>query len=128
MGANGDRLALLDASRIAIRHRASTHVVTGDEVICARAAKNSTWIVTARGQFKVREPMNSVVAKLSIIGIVRIHRTVAVNGDKVRCLVGRSQHRLAVVVDGDACFEVGRRFQRDIRARFGAAQRGAKRR
>jgi DNA-binding LytR/AlgR family response regulator len=125
MSTNGDRLLVLGGDRIAIRHRASTHVVAREEVICARAAKNGTWIVTSRGQFKVREPMNSVVDKLRIIGIVRIHRAMAVNGDKVRSLLGRSQHRLAVVLDGDECFEVGRQFQREIRLRFGAARRAS---
>ena len=125
MGANGDRLAVLDGDRIAIRHRASTQVVAREEVICARAAKNGTWIVTLRGQFKVREPMNSVVEKLSIIGVVRIHRAIAVNGDKVRSLLGRSRHRLAVVLDGDECFDVGRQYQPEIRARFGAARRAS---
>ena len=125
MGANGDRLFVLDGERIAIRHRASTQVVARAEVICARAAKNGTWIVTVRGQFKVREAMNRVVDKLASIGIVRIHRGLAVNGEKVRCIVGRSQHRLAVVLDGDESFEVGRQFQREIRALFGAARRAS---
>jgi DNA-binding LytR/AlgR family response regulator len=58
-----------------------------------------------------------------VVGVVRIHRAIAVNGSKVRSLLGRSQHRLAVMLDGDACFEVGRQFQRAIRARFGAARR-----
>ena len=123
MSTNVDRLLVLDGARIAIRHRASTQVVARDEVICARAARNGTWIVTIRGQFKVREPMNSVVDKLATVGVVRIHRAIAVNGDKVRSLIGRSQHRLAVMLDGDECFEVGRQFQRAIRARFGAARR-----
>ena len=125
MAANGDRLLVLDGDRIAIRHRATTYVVARDEVTCARAAKNGTWIVTNRGQFKVREPMNSVVDKLATIGVVRIHRAIAVNGDKVRSLIGRSQHRLAVMLDGDECFEVGRQFQRAIRMRFGAARRAS---
>ena len=125
MGANGDRLCILDGDRIAIRHRASTHVVAREDVICARTAKNGTWIVTARGRFKVREPMNVVVDKLAIVGVVRIHRAIAVNGDRVRCLHGRSQHRLAVVLDGDERFDVGRQFQREIRLRFGAARRAS---
>jgi DNA-binding LytR/AlgR family response regulator len=123
MAARGERLLVLDGDRIAIRNRASTQVVFCEEVICARAAKNGTWIVTVRGEFKVREPMNSVVEKLTVVGVVRIHRAIAVNGSKVRSLLGRSQHRLAVMLDGDACFEVGRQFQRAIRARFGAARR-----
>jgi DNA-binding LytR/AlgR family response regulator len=123
MSANGERLQVLEGDRIAIRHRASTHVVARGEVICARAAKNGTWIVTARGHFKVRESMNSVVGKLTRVGVVRIHRAIAVNGDKVRSLLGRSQHRLAVVLEGDECFDVGRQFQRAIRARFGAGRR-----
>jgi DNA-binding LytR/AlgR family response regulator len=123
MAVTGDRLALLEGDRIAIRHRASIQVLPLDEVICARSARNGTWIVTASGQFKVREPMNNVVDKLSTVGIVRIHRAVAVNSGRVRRLVGRSKHRLAVVIEGDACFEVGRSFQRAIRARFWAARR-----
>ena len=123
MGGNGERLSVLDGHRIAIRQRASTHVVARGEVICVRAAKNGTWIVTAHGQFKVREPMNSVVDKLAVVGIVRIHRAVAVNGDRVRSLLGRSQHRLLVMLDCNESFEVGRQFQREIRARFGAARR-----
>lgn len=123
MSAGNERLSLLDGHRIAIRHRASTHVLGREEVICVRAAKNGTSIVTARGRFHVREPMNSVVDKLAIVGLVRIHRAVAVNGNRVRSLLGRSQHRLAVILEGDECFDVGRQFQRAIRARFGAARR-----
>ena len=48
MAANGDRLLVLDGDRIAIRHRATTYVVARDEVTCARAAKNGTWIVSER--------------------------------------------------------------------------------
>ena len=125
MRANIERLSVLDGHRIAIRHRASTHVVAREEVICVLAARNGTSIVTARGPFKVREPMNSVVDKLAIIGVVRIHRAVAVNASRVRRLLGRSQHHLAVILDCDASFEVGRQFQREIRARFGAARRAS---
>lgn len=119
-----ERLCVLDGDRIAIRYRSSTQVFAWEELICARAAKNGTWIVTRHGEFKIRESIGTVVSRLEAVGIVQIHRGVAVNGGKVRQLVGRSQHRLVVILDDDCSYEVGRQFQRSIRARFGGA-RGA---
>lgn len=118
-----DRLCVLDGERIAIRSRGSTQLLSREEIVCARAAKNGTWIVTRRGEFKVREPMGAVVERLEVLGIVRIHRGIAVNAAKIRQLVGRSQHRLVIILDDAGSYEVGRRFQKSIRSRFGAAVR-----
>ncbi|HSQ30845.1 MAG TPA: LytTR family DNA-binding domain-containing protein [Gemmatimonadaceae bacterium] len=123
MGGSLDRLSVIDGDRVAIRHGASTQVVSREDLICARAARNGTMIVTRRGTFKVREAMSAVVERLAHVGLVQIHRGVAVNSSKIRQLVGRSQHRLAVILDDDVRFAVGRQFQPLIRARFGASRR-----
>lgn len=114
-----ERLCVLDGDRVAIRYRSSTQVFACDEIICARAAKNGTWIVTRHGEFKIREAMGTVVERLERAGIVQIHRGVAVNAAKVRQLVGRSQHRLGIVLEDGRVFQVGRQFQRLIRGRYG---------
>ena len=118
-----ERLSVLDGDRIAIRYRSSTQVFAWEEIICARAAKNGTWIVTRHGEFKIREPIGAVVSRLEAVGIVQIHRGIAVNGAKVRRLVGRSQHRLGIILDDGQAFQVGRRFQRMIRGRYGTTTR-----
>ena len=56
---------------------------------------------------------------LADLGLVQVRRDVAVNGARVRRLIGSGRHRLTVILDGGACVQVGRQFQRDIRARFG---------
>ncbi len=117
-----ERLCVLDGDRIAIRYMSSTQVFAWDEIICARAAKNGTWIVTRQGDFKIREPMGTVVERLEAAGIVRIHRGIAVNSAKVRRLVGRSQHRLGIILEDGRVFQVGRRFQRLIRGRYGTTR------
>ena len=114
-----ERLCVLDGDRIAIRYRSSTQVILREEIICARAAKNGTWIVTRQGDFRIREPMGAVVERLEAVGIVQIHRGIAVNAAKVRQLVGRGQHRLGIVLEDGRVFQVGRQFQRLIRGRYG---------
>lgn len=115
-----ERLCVLDGERIAIRYRSSTQVFLREEIICARAAKNGTWIVTRQGDFKIREPIGTVVERLEVAGIVQIHRGIAVNAAKVRQLVGRGQHRLGIILEDGRVFQVGRQFQRLIRGRYGA--------
>lgn len=114
-----ERLCVLDADRIAVRYRSSTRVFLCEEIICARAAKNGTWIVTRQGDVKIREPIGTVVERLEALGIVRIHRGIAVNAAKVRQLVGRGQHRLGIILEDGRVFQVGRQFQRLIRGRYG---------
>ena len=118
-----ERLCVLDGARIAIRYRSSTQVFAWEEIICARAAKNGTWIVTRHGEFKIHEPIGAVVARLEAVGFVQIHRAVAVNAAKVRRLVGQSQHRLGIILDDGQVFQVGRQFQRTIRGRYGTTTR-----
>ena len=120
MAARTERLVVLDERRITVREGAATHVVAWQEVVYVHAARNGTRIVTNLSELNVRESIHRVVAKLAPLGMVRIHRGTAVNGARIRRLVGRSGHRLTLVLDERLEFDVGRRFQRPIRLRFGA--------
>jgi len=113
----------IGAGRIAICSGASTEVVAWDDVILARSAKNYTWVVTRRGAVRVRSPLQAVVETLAAFGFVQIHRCVAVNESKVRRLVRSGRRRLEILLEDDLCLEVGRQYQRVVRARFGAEQR-----
>ena len=118
-----DFVSVLDGDRVAIRHGTSTHVIAWEDVVFVRSANKCTWIVTTHGEFKVLEALATVVDGLAILGLVRIHRAIAVSGMRVRQLVGRGRHRLTIVLDTGAQFDVGRQFQPLIRARFGGRRR-----
>lgn len=118
-----DRVCLLDDRRLAIRAGSATQVVPWDDVIYLRAAANRTHIVTSAGELCVRAPITGVIRALEGLGCVRIHRGLAVNGAKVRMLIGRIGHGLTLVLENDVRLEAGRCFQSPLRARFGAARR-----
>ena len=120
--AQADRVCVLDDQRFAIRTGAATQVVRWDDVIYLRAAVNRTHLVTSGGELSVRAPIKAVTRTLDVLGCVRIHRGLAVNGAKVRMLIGRIGHGLTVVLENGVRLEAGRRFQRPVRARFGAAR------
>jgi DNA-binding LytR/AlgR family response regulator len=111
---------VLDAARVAICANGSTEVVEWNEVIMARSAKNYTAIVTTRGTFTVRKPLQVVIDTLAGLGLVQIHRRVAVNEGRVRRLIRSGRRRLVVELESDLCLEAGRQFQRSVRTRFGA--------
>ena len=118
--ASAGYVRVLDAERIAICSNGSTEVIEWNDVIMARSAKNYTSIITARGTFTVRKPLQVVIDTLAGLGFVQIHRRVAVNEARVRRLIRSGRRRLVVELDGDLCLEAGRQFQRSVRTRFGA--------
>ena len=122
-GAAG-RLRMVGAGRISLDWGATTEVVPWSDVISARSVQNHTEIVTHDRTLKVHCPLKTIVAMLASLGLVQVRRDVAVNGSRVRRLVGAGRHRLTVILEGGACVQVGRQFQRDIRAQFGVSAGG----
>src|SRR5690242_1034915 len=88
---------VIDAGRVAICSGASTEVVNWDDIILARSAKNYTWLATRRGAIRVRRPLQVVIATLAELGLVQIHRRVAVNQTKVRRMVRSGNRQLALI-------------------------------
>lgn len=111
-------IRVLDAGRIAIRCGPAITVVDLCDIILAQTSRNTTVIVTRFGELRVRETLRTVLELLGVSGLTRIHRRTAVNGLKVRRVVGRGNHRLLVFLDDGRCLAVGRGFQREVRARF----------
>jgi len=114
---------VIGPARVAICSGASTDVVEWSDIILAKSAKNYTWIVTRQGAIRVRRPLQVVIESLAALGFVQIHRRVAVNDSKVRRLVRSGRRRLEILLEDELRLEVGRQYQRVIRARFGAEQR-----
>lgn len=117
------RLRVVGTGRIAVACGASTEIVEWDEVVTIRSVHNCTQILTRTRSLKIRSPLSAVVTQLSGVGLVQVRRDAAVNGSKVRQLVGSGCHRLAILLDDGSSLEVGRRFQRVVRLRFGAGSR-----
>ena len=120
-----DRCRILDPERIALSWGATTEVIPWAQVIVAQWVENCTVISTDNRTLKIRCPLVSVLERLAALGLVQVRRDVAVNAAKVRRLVGTGRHRLIIVLDDDRFVAVGREFQREVRARFGAADRTA---
>jgi DNA-binding LytR/AlgR family response regulator len=114
---------VIGARRISICSGASIEVVEWSDIILARSARSYTWIVTRRGAHRVRGPLQVVICTLAGLGFVQIHRCVAINDSKVRRLIRLGRHRLDILLDDDLRLEVGRQFQRAVRAQFGAERR-----
>jgi DNA-binding LytR/AlgR family response regulator len=96
-------------------------LVRGDAILLARSVGNYTYLVTEAGEHSLRVPLGLVVEELRVFGLSRIHRSVAVNMARVRRVVGRGRHRLCVVLSTGVEIEVGRSYQRSVRAALGAA-------
>ena len=116
-------MLVVDGDRIAFRHGATTTLVNRDDIIMARSERNVTRIVTHDGEVRIREPFHVAVDRLRQIGIMRVHRCVAVNPRKVRELVGRGQHRLIMVLSDGRSLGVGREYQPAVKRQFGASRR-----
>ena len=121
--ASSAHVRIIGAGRIAICSGASTEVIEWNDVVLARSAKNHTWIATRHGAVRVRRPLRMIICALAELGLIQIHRRVAVNDSKVRRLVRSGRRRLDIQLDDDLLLEVGRQYQRIIRARFGAEWR-----
>ena len=111
---------VIGADRIAICSGASTDVVDWDDLVLVRSAKNHTWMITLRASIRVRRPLQCVVEALTCLGLVQIHRRVAINPAKVRRLIRSGNRRLVVVLENELSLAVGRKYQRIVRATFGA--------
>lgn len=113
-------LTVLDGGRVALRYVRSTELLSVDAIVLVRSAGKYTRLVTESSEHEVRAPLTFVVEVLQTFGLARIHRAAAVNMGHVRRLVGRGRHHLSVVLSTGLEVEVGRAYQRLIRARLGA--------
>jgi DNA-binding LytR/AlgR family response regulator len=112
-------VCVIDASNVGVRQGASTMVVPWRDIVCVRSEKKRTWVWTPNGPFKISGALADVVQTLGPLGLVRIHRGVAVNASRIRRLVGHGRHRVTLTLDTGDEFLVGRQFQRLVRSRFG---------
>lgn len=114
-------IRLLDDGRVAIRRGATINVFHHRHIRSAHSAGNSTLINTRDGEIRLHQPLNAVLEDLDSIGLIQIHRSTAVNLTAVRQLVGCGQHRVRLRLDDDSWLDVGRQFQRTVRAHFASA-------
>jgi DNA-binding LytR/AlgR family response regulator len=96
--------------------------VSWDNIVVAHSVGNYTVIETHGGPLRVHRSLSFVVERLAVLGLVQIHRRVAVNGDKVRRLRGAGRHQLSIDLEGQLTFNVGRNFQRSVRNQFGGGR------
>ena len=115
---DADFISRLDDGRIAVRHGASIDIVAWHDLVYAKSANKYTWIVTTRGHYKTRQSLATVVNALAELGLVRVHRGIALNGTRVERVIGRGRHHLTIVLDTGTEFAVGREFQRPVRDRY----------
>jgi DNA-binding LytR/AlgR family response regulator len=112
------RFRVLDADRIAVCWGSSTELIAWSEVVSVHAVRNYSAIIVCGRTLKVRSTLRAVVAELAALGLMQVRRDAAVNVTRVRRLIGGGRHRLLVILDDDRRIEVGREFQRPVRARL----------
>ena len=112
------RFRVLDAERISVCWGSSTELLAWSDVITVHALRNCSVINACGRTLKVRSPLRTVVAELTVLGLMQVRRDTAVNITRVRRLIGAGRHRLLMILDDDRRIEVGREFQRAVRARF----------
>lgn len=112
------RFRILDAERISVCWGSSTELLAWSEVITVQSLRNCSVINACGRTLKVRSPLRAVVAELAPLGLMQVRRDTAVNITRVRRIVGAGRHRLIMILDDDTHVEVGRDFQRQVRARF----------
>ena len=113
------RFRVLDADRIAVWWGSSTELIAWSEVVTVHSVRNYSVITACGRTLKVRSPLRAVVAELAALGLMQVRRDTAVNVTRVRRLIGSGRHRLLMILDDDRRIEVGREFQRQVRARLG---------
>ena len=111
-------IRLLDGDRVAIRRGPTTNFFHHRDIRSAHSAGNNTLINTGHGEIRVHQPLGAVLEDLGSIGLIQIHRSTAVNLAAVRQLVGCGRHRVRLRLDDDSWLDVGRQFQRTVRAHF----------
>jgi DNA-binding LytR/AlgR family response regulator len=112
------RFRVIDAERIAVCWGSSTEVLAWADVISVHSLRNCSVITACGRTIKVRSTLRAVVAELASLGLMQVRRDTAVNITRVRRLVGAGRHRLLMILDDDRRIDVGREFQRQVRARF----------
>jgi len=117
-----DFVRIIDPGNVGIRQGSTTVVVSWRDIIHVRAERKRTWFATTSGPLKSSGTLVDVVDTLSPLGLVRVHRGLAINSSRVRRLVGRGRHRLILTLDTGDEFLVGRQFQRLVRSRFGCGE------
>jgi DNA-binding LytR/AlgR family response regulator len=110
---------VLDADRIAVRWGSSTELIAWSEVVSVHSARNYSVITVCGRTLKVRSTLRALVAELAALGLMQVRRDTAVNVTRVRQLIGAGRHRLLMILDDERSIEVGREFQRQVRARLG---------
>lgn len=111
-------IRLLDGGQVAIRRGATINFFHHRDIRSAHSAGNNTLINTRRGEIRLHQPLRAVLEDLGSIGLIQIHRSTAVNLAAIRQLVGCGQHRVRLRLDDDRWLDIGRQFQRTIRAHF----------
>lgn len=115
------RLRVLDPDRIAVSWGSSVEFILWPDVVSVHAVRNHA-VITARGRtIKVRSTLRAVVTELGLFGLMQVRRDTAVNVARVRQLIGAGHHRLLMILDNDCRIQVGREFQRQVRARFASS-------
>jgi DNA-binding LytR/AlgR family response regulator len=115
------RVTALDEHRIAVRHGACVEVLRSDEILSVHATGNFVRIVVQAGVLRVNAPLRATLDCLCRFGVLRIHRSTAVNTARIRRVVGRGRHRVYVVLDTGSEMAVGRAYQSEVRKTIGAA-------
>ena len=115
------RFRVIDADRIAVCWGSSTELLAWSDVVSVHSLRNCSVITACGRTIKVRSPLRAVVAALAALGLIQVRRDTAVNITRVRRLVGGGRHRLLMILDDDRRVEVGREFQRQVRARFASS-------
>lgn len=103
----------------------SAHIVVSDsgrrakidlrEIVCVQAAGDYMCVTTDRDKLVTRTTLNEVLQAIGPTRCVRIHRSVAVNPERVREIVALGRSRYRVVMDNGVSFESSRRHCGDIR-------------
>lgn len=110
----------LDDERIAVRRGSAVDVIRRVDLLSVHSRRNVTRLVTRSDELWIYVPFGQVVDALQPMGVLRIHRGIAVNIACVRRLVGRGQHRVFLVLEDDRELTVGRGYQAGVRRHFGA--------
>jgi len=112
-------LIVLDRERFAIRRGASVDLVRMIDLISVHSKRNVTRLVTRDAEICIYMPFGQIVDALRPLGLMRIHRGIAVNVAYVRRIVGRGQHHVFIVLEGGRELAVGRGYQTTLRRHLG---------
>ena len=115
------RFRVIDAERIAVCWGSSTELLAWSDIVSVHSLRNCSVITACGRTIKVRATLRAVVAELAALGLMQVRRDTAINSTRVRRLVGAGRHRLIMILDDDSRVEVGREFQRQVRARFASS-------